>query len=239
MARTCLADGRTTLIGEACVREGASGAVDFARSLGFESVHVEDHFVLPLPVPQGHADRMGVSGLDDDYEVLTWTGRCPEQYVASYCLMQTQMSTDVPTGELDLEPVVVDEARVRELEDRTARTHHQIVAVSRRRGEASFAGYSVLFLDHTSDVVLQEDTLVMPGHRGHRLGLRMKLATLEIVRRDHPDRSVIHTWSAVDNAPMQRTNRDFGFVPVERLHEMQTKLAEPGAPSSPPVRDLR
>jgi hypothetical protein len=63
----------------------------------------------------------------------------------------------------------------------------------------------------------------------------MKLATLEIVRRDHPDRTVIHTWSAVDNAPMQRTNRDFGVVPVERLHEMQKKLTAPGASSCPPV----
>ena len=35
----------------------------------------------------------------------------------------------------------------------------------------------------------------------------------------------MHTWTDVDNAPMQRTNRDFGYRPVERMHEMQRKVA--------------
>jgi RimJ/RimL family protein N-acetyltransferase len=66
----------------------------------------------------------------------------------------------------------------------------------------------------------------MSSHRGHRLGTAMKLATLEVIRRDHPERTAMHTWTAVDNAPMQRVNRAFGYRPVERMHEMQRGLAD-------------
>ena len=44
--------GRTTLLGEVNVPVAAAGTagMPFAESLGFASDHVEDHFVLELPV---------------------------------------------------------------------------------------------------------------------------------------------------------------------------------------------
>jgi hypothetical protein len=63
----------------------------------------------------------------------------------------------------------------------------------------------------------------MPEHRGHRLGTALKLATLEIVQRDHPERRTFHTWTDPDNHAMYRTNTDFGYSPVERMHEVQRK----------------
>ena len=81
-----------------------------------------------------------------------------------------------------------------------------------------------MLLDPTVDYALQDDTLVMPDHRGHRLGLRLKLASLAVIRRDFPERTTIHTWTAVDNAAMQRTNRLFGFEAVEQEHALQRTL---------------
>ena len=81
----------------------------------------------------------------------------------------------------------------------------------------------MLYLPHGEDHVLQDDTLVMPAHRGHRLGTLLKLATLTIVQRDHPDRRTVHTWTEPGNAAMYRTNVEFGYVAVERMHEMQRK----------------
>lgn len=146
---------------------------------------------------------------------------CPEEYAADYCRLLSQMSQDVPIGEIDWEPVVYDEARLRALEEQRARAYTQIVCAARRLSDGVFGGYSVVVLDPTLDHVYQDDTLVMPDHRGHHLGLRMKLENLVTLQRDHPDRTSIHTWTAVENAAMQSTNRTFGFVPVERAHEMQ------------------
>jgi GNAT superfamily N-acetyltransferase len=137
--------------------------------------------------------------------------------------MQTRMSTDVPVGEIDYEPVVVDAERLRATEQRVFRTYDGITSVARRRADGVFGGYSQLYLPHGTDYVYQDDTLVMPEHRGHRLGTLLKLATLEVLQSDRPERVAIHTDTAVDNHAMQATNRDFGFRPVERMHEVQRR----------------
>jgi GNAT superfamily N-acetyltransferase len=219
----CRALGRTTLFGEAHVPAGCelggSASSAFAVASGFGSAHVEDHLLLELPAePPGQADPQG-------YRILTWGTRTPEEYLERYRLMRTQMAIDVPSGELDAEPIVFDAERLRAGEARTERLYHRVIAVAQAKDE-TFAGYSLVYLPHGTHEVIQDDTFVMSGHRGHRLGTALKLATLEVIRREHPERTALHTWTAVDNAPMQRTNRDFGYRPVERMHEMQRKLAD-------------
>lgn len=216
----CHDHGRTTLLGEVNAPYDADPATApshaFATARGFASVHVEDHLRLALPAdPVADPQPVG-------YEVLTWGDHCPEEHLEAWCSMRTQMDADVPTGEIDLERVVIDPERVRVQESRTVRLHRRVVAVA-TADDGTFAGYSVVFLPHGTTQALQDDTLVMPDHRGHRLGTALKLATLAIVARDHPERDALHTWSAVDNGPMQHTNLAFGYRPIERCHEMQRK----------------
>jgi GNAT superfamily N-acetyltransferase len=226
--RRLSADGRTSICGEVYVPPGGNPeeapGYAFASMLGFESVHTEDHLMLRLPVAQEEIDRLRAKADAAAYDVITWTGPCPDEHLAAFCEMQTRMSNDVPVGGIDYEPVVVDEARQRAREERVFRSFDGITAVARRAADGTFGGYSQLFLPHGADYVYQDDTLVMPDHRGHRLGTLLKLATLEIVQRDRPELAAIHTDTAVDNHAMQATNRDFGYRPVERLHEMQQKL---------------
>jgi GNAT superfamily N-acetyltransferase len=224
-AKRCRADGRRSICGEVYVAAdgSASAASAFAERLGFEVVHREDHLLLALPVAEETVERLRAKADPAAYEILTWQGRCPDEHVAAFCDMRTRMDNDVPTGEIDLEPVVVDETRLRIGEERIALSYLGITAAARRRDDGVFAGYTQLYLPHGADCVQQDDTLVMPEHRGHRLGTLLKLATLGIVQRDHPDRVAIHTDTALDNHAMQATNRDFGFRPVERLHEMQRR----------------
>ena len=154
--------------------------------------------------------------------MVTWGDRCPDEYAAGYCAMKTQMSNDVPMGEVDYEPIVYDETRLRAQEERAARSHHQVVAAA-RRADGAFGGYTQMYLPHGEPTVIQDDTLVMPEHRGHRLGTILKLATLDLVLRDHRERQSVHTWTDPENHAMYRTNLGFGFTAVERLHEMQRK----------------
>jgi GNAT superfamily N-acetyltransferase len=224
-AQFCREDGRTSICGEVYVAAdgSTSPASEFAERLGFEVVHREDHLLLTLPVPDETVVRLRAKADPAAYEIVTWRGRCPDEHVAAFCEMRTRMENDVPTGDIDLEPVVVDEKRLRIGEARIALSYLGITAAARRRADGVFGGYSQLYLPHGADYVHQDDTLVMPEHRGHRLGTLLKLATLGIVQREHPERVTIHTDTAVDNHAMQATNRDFGYRPVERLHEMQRR----------------
>jgi GNAT superfamily N-acetyltransferase len=225
--RRRLAEGRTSLLCEVFVPVGRSDSpgLAFARELGYVSVHVEDHLMLPLPMPGDAvlalAERVVTSS--EAYELLTWVNRCPDELAAEYCQLRTRMSDDMPIGEIDYQPIVYTEERMRAEEERIARSYVQVVAAARCRSDGVLGGYSQVCLAHGTDRAYQDDTLVMPEHRGHRLGTALKLATLEIVQRDHPGRRTFHTWTDPDNRAMYRTNTDFGFVPVERMHEMQRK----------------
>jgi GNAT superfamily N-acetyltransferase len=220
------ADGRTTVCGEVYAAEGdgpGTSAYEFATSLGFEVVHREDHLMLTLPMEPEVLEALRARVDAPGYEVVTWQDRCPDEYVEAFCEMRTRMNNDVPIGEIDYEPVVIDVTRLRTGEERTARSFHGITAAARRRDDGVFGGYSQLYLPRGADYIQQDDTLVMPDHRGHRLGLLLKCATLEIAQREHPDRVAIHTDTAVDNRAMQATNRRVGYRPVELLLEMQRR----------------
>jgi GNAT superfamily N-acetyltransferase len=220
--RRLSADGRTTVVGEAYVPGGVANeqaaAYAFAAAQGLRSVHVEDHLVLELP-----AVRKGES-IASGWEIVTWRAHCPEELREAYCRMRTQMENDVPRGEIDYEPFVFDSERLRVGEERIARGYHQVVAAARRSSDGTFGGYSLVFVPYGATEAIQDDTLVMPEHRGHRLGLAIKTATLDVLSREHPELTAIHTWTSADNAAMQRTNRVFGYVPVDRMHEMQGSL---------------
>lgn len=215
------AEGRTTVGGELYVawEEADRAGMAFARGLGFESVHEEEHLVLRLPADGAALERLRRP--TDGYEVVTWGDRCPEEHVEEFCRMRTQMQQDVPAGEVDLEPPVIDEARLRTQEERLSRSYHQVVAVARRVTDGRMAGYSQVFLAHDDQEALQDDTLVMPEHRGHGLGMRLKLATLDVLHAEHPERRTLHTYTDPANLAMYRTNARFGYRPVERMHEMQ------------------
>lgn len=216
------AAGRRTVAGELSVAAGDVEApgLAFARALGFATVHEEEHLVLPLPADPARVAELRARPAAGEYDVLTWRDHVPEELLADYLAMRHQMATDVPTGDLDQDPVLLDADRLRTQEQRTARSYHQVVAAARHR-DGTMAGYSVVFCAHDDRQAIQDDTLVMPAHRGHGLGLRMKLATLDVLAAEHPDREVLHTWTDPENHPMRRTNAAFGYRPAELLHEVQ------------------
>jgi GNAT superfamily N-acetyltransferase len=220
--RRARADGRTTFLAEVGQpSHDPSAGCAFASALGFEEVHRNDHVVLDLPIPAEQSSSLpgGAAG----YDVVTWGERTPDDLVEAYAVMLTQMGTDHPTGGVDHTPVVIDVERIREGERRTAEAYTDVVAAARRTSDGVFGGYTLVHLPHDRDYVVQDDTLVMPEHRGHGLGMALKSTVLRILASEHPERRLIHTWNAVDNAPMQRINRALGFRPVELELEMQRK----------------
>ncbi len=226
LVRRARSAGRTTLLGEVNqpVEGDPSPAFRFATALGYAVVQEEDHHVLSLPVEGARFDAS--PGVPEGYEIVTWRDRAPDDLVEAYAAMHTQMGRDAPSGGVDHQPVEITVDRVREGEQRTAEAYDQVVAVARRRSDGVFGGYTLVYLARDADYVIQDDTLVMPEHRGHGLGMALKVAMLRILAAEHPERRLVHTWNAVENTFMQRINRELGFTPVERELEMQRRDAD-------------
>lgn len=212
-----LAEGRTTFLGEVSEPiDGEAPARPFAESLGYAAVHTEHHLVLDLPASPPVVDA------DDDWAIRTWVDTCPAHLREGFVRLRNQMEEDVPRGDIDMAPEVYTLARLAQEEARMTKAYTTVVAAAEKNGV--LGGYSKVLLPHGGGFAWQDDTLVMPEHRGHRLGLRLKAATLAVIGAEHPERTSIHTWTDPDNTAMYRTNERFGFRPVETLVEMQRKL---------------
>jgi len=198
----------------------------FAQARGFVTAHVEDHLLVDLPFD---ADRLGRIDARcspaDPYRVVAWVGRCPDGFVQAWADLRTAMSADVPKGALARDVVVHTVERVRLDEERMGRNWVTLNALA-LRGDGEPVGYSTLLLPRTRpEHAQQEDTLVLRAHRGHGLGAALKVANLRrlagLPEADVAALRWLHTYTAQENAAMQKVNARFGFRVAEELRELE------------------
>ena len=65
---------------------------------------------------------------------------------------------------------------------------------------------------------------MLPEHRGHSLGLAMKVANQQALRAAYPECRILMTGNADVNAAMNAVNVKLGFREVERCIELQKDL---------------
>jgi ADP-ribose pyrophosphatase YjhB (NUDIX family)/GNAT superfamily N-acetyltransferase len=194
----------------------------FATKLGFVVEHVEDHLVVPLPY--GHPVELEPL---EGYELISWAGPCPEEYLPVYADLRSAMARDVPTGGMTREAKVWTADELRPLEERTAKSYLALVVLARTL-DGRPAGYTVMYLPLTDpDNVQQLDTLVLRNDRGHNLGAHLKAANLEQLAKHLTTQKWLHTWTAETNTAMQKTNARFGFVAREKNVEYELELPAP------------
>src|SRR5690606_37915349 len=81
--------------------------------------------------------------------------------------------------------------------------------------EGHLAGFTQLSVPPTASVPIeQRDTLVLREHRGHALGMLLKLENLALLARTDPGHPSITTWNADENRHMLAVNEALGFVPM-------------------------
>ena len=117
--------------------------------------------------------------------------------------------------------------RVREEEARARARHCQlrVVAVIGDQGQ-EVAGLTYLEVYQSRpELAVQQDTAVLPAHRGHRLGLWMKAQNLRWLVAEHPGIQRVRTSAAADNEHMLRVNRQLGFVVDLATQTRQAPLA--------------
>lgn len=149
----------------------------------------------------------------ESYQLMVMRDRILDEHVVEYARLAGRMSTDSPLGELDYEAENWDAERVRVAEDRRermGRSSWHAVAIA---PDGTLAGMTEIGLavdDHC--VAYQGDTIVDPHHRGHRLGLLLKMANLRALLADRPGVEAIWTENAASNSFMISVNEKFGYV---------------------------
>ena len=207
-------------------RRGSSGP-EFARARGYDLALSEVQRELRLPVDD---DLLG--GLADDaarahpaYTLRSWSGPVPDDLLQGWAEITSILATEAPTGDLELEPEAVSTDAVREREDtaaRQGRTKYNTVALS---SSGEVVAYSDLATTvHEPGRAYQWGTLVRREHRGHRLGVAVKVANLRLLQRERPDITRLTTYNAEVNSHMIGVNEAIGFRPVARLGDFQKKV---------------
>lgn len=202
-----------------------SAAADFAVAQGYTFGLGDIMRSLPLPISQERLAALSAAAEPhhQDYRLEVFSGRVPAEWVADYVALEAGIATQAPTGDLEIEPFSTAVEPFRDGEERVARqgrvTYH---ALALWRDEVvAFTTVTVARSEPT--VGYQWGTLVSSSHRGHRLGLALKVANLRQVQEHEPDTRSIVTWNAETNGPMISVNEQLGYVPVERLGEFEKR----------------
>jgi len=212
--------GRTSLLGEITwgVDDDGEPARRFARQHGFEADLLDAIRELPLPA------SVPPLVLDPGYELRTWRGPCPDDLVDEYASLRHQMMQQVPSGEAGLEGEFWDADRVRHDEAQWERQRRDAqVTVARSLSTGHLAGHTQLVFPD-DDEVFQWDTLVLPEHRGHGLGLALKVRTMQAAADLLEGRRRITTYNAASNSHMIAVNEKLGFVQTAWCEEVLRRL---------------
>ena len=204
-------------------------AASFAAGLGFrlELVDRVSRLELGSPEAEGAALAQARAAAGEDYELVFWTGACPQDLVEAYATLRQKMSIDAPLGGLELVEEAWDEARVREAEARVRDMDAEVlVSAALQASTGELAGHTVLEIFRNNPaVVYQDDTLVLQAHRGNRLGMLLKAANLVRLRKQMPEARRVYTWNAEENRYMLSINERLGFRPVGYSGEWQKELS--------------
>jgi len=187
---------------------GGTAGTEALPRLGYARSH--SHEVRRLSVRQAQPASLVVAAetASRDYDLERFAGPAPESLLDELVPLREAINDSPGEGEFEAYSAERIRGYERSLELRR-QTPYTIVA--RHRATGAPAGITMVCVHELRPAMAaQEDTSVLAAHRGHRLGLRMKLAMLDWLRLQRPDVESVDTWNAPDNAPMIAINEALG-----------------------------
>jgi GNAT superfamily N-acetyltransferase len=164
-------------------------------------------------IPPGYLGELhaSVKAAAAGYAVLDWSGRAPEACLDGVARLN-QVMGDAPHG-AEEEVLRWDTARVREVDQlrlSMGLRHYSVAA--REEATGKLAGLTELSVDPDDPKWgHQEMTAVARAHRGHRLGLLLKVAMLELLAEREPQIQRILTYNGESNNHMIAVNEALGY----------------------------
>jgi GNAT superfamily N-acetyltransferase len=164
--------------------------------------------------PAWAALRRDAEAAAADYELVRRAGPTPEADLPEMVVLREAIN-DAPDA-LEFESYPVERiAAYEQALVRRRQTQYTIVARHRATGEP--AGLTMVCVDEFDpSVAHQEDTSVVRAHRGHRLGLLLKLDMIAWLREERPEVTATETWNDATNHHMIAVNERLGMREVAR-----------------------
>ncbi|MEV5895279.1 GNAT family N-acetyltransferase [Nonomuraea fuscirosea] len=215
------AHGRSLLLAETPV---AGTGTRFARAHGMTVGLVRARRVLDLRTADWTALR-ALSPQVEGYRLESWVGPATPELLPDLSVVMAGMNDAPRDGDVGDIDYGID--RVRAYEERIPYGEETCyTTIARRDRDGAPAGYTRIFLttDRAGGWAEQADTTVLGEHRGHRLGLALKLANLFLMREHEPAIERVITWNATSNAHMLAINETMGFVLFDEWNDLRLSL---------------
>jgi GNAT superfamily N-acetyltransferase/RimJ/RimL family protein N-acetyltransferase len=217
--------GRTLLMAEA--RVGAPGHA-FAKSIGARAGLLDVRRILDVG-PVLHARLAGLRAEAEQhsagYSLRRWPGVTPDELVGPVCALNAAMA-DAPHDDA-YEPMIWDADRLRAEDTRAVAEGARIYSVAALQDTTGVAAaLTQVFIDpDVAGWAFQGLTAVTGEHRGHRLGLLVKVAMLEWLVEAEPQLSQIVTSNAAVNGHMIAVNDKLGHRVSGQLQTFEMDVA--------------
>ncbi|MFD8981359.1 GNAT family N-acetyltransferase [Streptomyces sp. NPDC059564] len=191
----------------------------FCAERDFRRVLALDHLLLDV----ARADDAAAGAEHPGYELAGWTGTVPDDLAEAFAAAKNAMN-DMPTGDMDYGSQNWTADRVRAMAEVLA-DRGDVLLTTAALGKGEMAGYTeIVIRAGETRRALQYDTVVVPAHRGHGLGLWVKAEMVRRLRAEHPAIVEIETDNAQDNTHMLAVNRQLGFRFHRSTHTYQLDL---------------
>ncbi|MFK3677274.1 GNAT family N-acetyltransferase [Microbacterium sp. NPDC090218] len=202
----------------------SGGGIAFAVSEGLHIGTRESRQIVALPLSEG--TLAGLAEAPPGIDVLSWSGRCPDEVLEDWARLRSRMSDEVPMGDLTRTAVRADVDAVRRNEQRMSDQGYTLVrSLARANGEA--VGYTEILLSRQDpEIVYQDDTFVEERARRRGVARALKVANLRLLA-SLPESSgarILQTYTEPANAPMLALNRSFGFEEADVLTVLEGPL---------------
>jgi RimJ/RimL family protein N-acetyltransferase len=159
-----------------------------------------------------------------DYDLERLTSPLPEKLLAEIAVVAESIN-DAPMGDLTWEREVFDADLVRDIETaREGRGDRLYRVVARHRETGALGGHTMMLTQPRRPTwASQGDTAVAREHRGHRLGLLLKIEMMAWLAEVEPQVELVETWNQADNTHMIAVNEALGYRldRVFHMHELQ------------------
>lgn len=219
-------EGRVILVADGTLGSPGEG---FSRALGARAGMPEASRVLHVrEIADGHLARLRAraQAAARGYSLLSWQGPAPERYTGQVAALH-QDGEDAPHDD-GHERKHWDAARVRTAERLAADQglhHHAVAARHEHTGE--LVALTELEIDPLMpDWGYQCLTVVARAHRGHRLGLLVKVAMLELLAGHEPGLERIITGNADVNEHMIAINTELGYRILDHWLSWELAVAD-------------
>jgi GNAT superfamily N-acetyltransferase len=212
LARAARASDRSLLL---CGHEArSSDGAAFAAAMGGRPGNHERQNRAPIADLDRGMLEQWCAEAPAGYSLVQFDGAAPDDLVERIVVAEDAMN-DAPRAEsLDRFVFTVERRRAGEC-DLAADGAEYWFAGAVHDATGDVAGFTELVSrDRQPWLVQQEDTCVVPAHRGHAIGRWLKAVNALRVLDERPDARVIETWNDGTNKWMLAINDAMGFRPV-------------------------